>query len=870
MLQLLKKLCLTAAVAMAAVGAQAAPVRAEWSSLPDAPTAVARPFAGWVKGHWYMAGGSAFDESKTMIDTISRFDLASKTWTVIGHLPKGTAEGGAVVLPSGLLCVGGITADGPTASAFVLRTDGTTLPVPDCPYGTLSMTASAAWDGGAVFIGGLLNGQPTNRVFTLKPTVSSAEMSRGSAQGASHWVWDELPPLPGPARSQAVAAAQNGDQKHRELLVFGGTVMAEDGKQMTAYDGFAYCRDFNGTWSWQKRPGAPFSTIGATLLPIGDQHLLLFGGYNGDIWDRANRMTPEDAVSLRKEAPAFFKWNRSLFAYHTVTKQWSNYGTLPEDMLPRCGAGVAVIPGTTPKLFVCGGEIKPACRTAATSVATFVRQGWRFSWVSWSVIALLFLSMVGMGGYFALKPKNADDYFRGGGRIPWYVAGVSIYATMLSSITFISIPTMTYISDWRYFTMAFCILALAPIAIYFYLPFFCRLKITSAYEYLEKRFNVGIRLFGAGVFNIFMICRVAVVTLLPAIALSAVTDMPIWFAILLCGIATILYCFYGGVEAVIWGDFVQGLILLFGALIVMVSLIISSGGPAECFAVASDAGKLRMLDFRFLFGEPVFWVVLVMGLVSNLNSYTADQCVVQRYITTPNEKAASRSIWFNGVLSLVSSVIFYLIGTALYTHYVKHADWMDITMPKSDSIFPIFMAIELHPIISGLIVASIFAATISTLSTNLNSASTSIVVDFIARFRKNATDADQVRWGRWCVAVVGVLGVAAALILSALPSRSLFDVFQNFIGTLTGGLSALFFIGIFMPRVSGGVAMVSLVVNYIVSLFVGMVFPGLHPFMYGGIALAVCIALAFVLSFIFPNRASVTGLVFASRPERKE
>ena len=846
----------------------AAPMALEWKAMPAAPEAVARPFAGLLGEAFVVAGGSTFGEAKAYSRTISVFDVRAGQWRAAGTLPAGVAEGGAATVNvgtaldprPGLVCVGGVTADGATGKAFLLTWEGekaAVAPLPDFPYGTLSMTAATPWQGGVAFACGLLDGKPTNRVFTLT--------RKGEA-----WVWGELPPLPGPARSQAVAVAQNGDQKSPVLAVFGGSIVGGDGKQMAAYDGYGYMKTFEGTWAWKPLEKAPMSTIGATFLPVGDQHALLLGGYAGTMWDRANRMLPQDWARQLKAPPRDFDWNRKVYAWHAVTGKWAEYGAWPEATDPRCGAAAALLPaegGVGPRLLVVGGEVKPQLRTDAGAIVSFKRQGWRFGWESWVVIGLFFASMAGMGIYFALKPKTADTYFRGGKSIPWYVAGVSIYATMLSSITFISIPTMTYISDWRYFTMALCILVMAPIAIFFYLPFFCRLNITSAYEYLERRFNVGIRLFGAAAFNIFMVCRVAVVTLLPAIALGAVTDIPIWAAILLCGVATIIYCFFGGVDAVIWCDFVQGLILLGGAIVVLVALIMGSGGLGEFATVAWDADKFRTWDFRFLFGEPVFWVVLIMGLVSNLNSYTADQCVVQRYITTPDEKAAGRSIWFNGILSVISSVIFYMIGTALYTHYCKHPEMMDITMPKSDSIFPTFMAIELHPIVAGLIVASIFAATISTLATNLNSSATSIVTDFVARFRKDMDGDAQVRWGRWLVIVVGVLGVAAALILSVLPSRSLFDVFQNFIGTLTGGLSALFLIGIFMPRVSGGAAMIALVANYVISLGIGLVFPALHPFTYGGIGLAVCVALAWVLSFVFPNAKPTEGLTHFSRPK---
>ena len=864
----MKRFALLFATALLAVsGALAAPLKTAWQEVAPAPEAVARPFAGLLEGKLIVAGGSTHDgTTKQAVSAIRAFDVEAKTWQELGSLPEGVAEGGSAVvsLPvaggtkPALLCVGGVTAKGATASAFLLRADGSREELPPCPYGTLSMTASAGWDKGAYFAGGYLNGKPTNRVFSLK-------LENGK------WTWGELPPLPGVARVQAVAAVQNGDQKHPVLVVYGGSALAEDGKPMAVYDGYAYGKDGMGVLAWRKLDAAPVATIGAAFLPIGDQHILLIGGYNGSLWDRANRMSAEAwAQEAKTKAPQEFGWNTKLYAFHAVTGRWSEYGALGEGMLPRCGAAAAVVPGASggmPSVVVAGGEVKPGARTTSVEVATFTRQGWRFGWGSWLVIALFFLSMLGMGVYFAFKEKTADSYFRGGKSLPWYVVGVSIYATMLSSITFISIPTMTYISDWRYFPMALCILAMAPVAIYFYLPFFCRLNITSAYEYLEQRFNLGIRLFGAAVFNIFMICRVAVVTLLPAIALGAVTGMPIWVAILLCGVATIAYCFFGGVEAVVWCDFVQGLILLCGAIVVMLALIMGSGGFGEFANVAWQADKFRMWDFRFLFDQPVFWVVVIMGLVSNLNSYTADQCIVQRYITCPDEKAAGRSIWFNGILSVVSSVIFYLIGTALYTHYVKHPELMDITMPKSDSIFPIFMAIELHPVIAGLIVASIFAATISTLATNLNSSATSIVIDFFARFRKEMSGDAQVLWGRWCVVAVGGLGVLAALILSVLPSRSLFDTFQNFIGTLTGGLSALFLLGVFFPRVGGAAAMIALVVNYIISLGIGFVYEGLHPFTYGGIALAVCVVLAWVLSFVFPNTRSAEGLTHFSKPK---
>lgn len=870
----IKRMIAVAALCVASI-LSAAPLKMDWKATPDAPSAVARPFAGLLGKTMIVAGGSTYEGTKAYSSTIATYDPVANVWQQVGTLPEGIAEGAAVAVNLGtsvspdwrLICVGGVTAQGASAKAFLLKADGTQEALPDFPHGTLSMTTAAAWENGAVFACGRLNGELTNRIFTL-------------TRKDGVWTWGELEALPGPAREQAVAAVQNGDQKSLILVVYGGSILAEDGKPMADKKGWGYTKTFDGTWAWKALEEAPVSTIGATFTAIGDQHMLLVGGYNGQLWDAANRMKPELWQQMLAAEPKAFNWNRTVWAYHTVTGKWAEYGELPEDVLPRCGAATVVLPAegkVMPKLVIAGGEIKPAKRTAATHVVSFTRQGWAFSWLSWVVIGVYFLAMVGMAMIFVLRQKTADSYFRGGKSIPWFVAGMSIFATMLSSITFISIPTMTYIGDWRYFPMVLCILAMAPIAIYFYLPFFCRLNITSAYEYLEKRFNLSIRLFGSAVFNIFMVCRVAVVTLLPALALDAVTGIGVENCILICGVATILYCCVGGLDAVIWSDFVQGIVLLGGAVTVLVLLIVNTNGGFTGFVdIAQEHDKLRLLDFRFLLKEPVFWVVVIQGVVSNLSSYTSDQCVVQRYIACTNEKKAASSIWFNGVLSVIASIIFYAIGTGLYTHYFSNPGLMDVTMPKSDSVFPIFMAIELHPVVAGLVIAAIFAATISTLSANLTSASTAITTDFVLRFKPSLTGPQQVKCGRICVIVIGILGVGAALTLAQLPTRSLFDEFQKFIAMLTAGLTALFFMGIFMPRVGGIPAVIGLLANYFVCYGLDLIPAGSalsvikpHPFVYGGIGLVVCVLIAWALSLVFPNQRETTGLTHFSRPKEE-
>ena len=868
-------------VALLAPVAQATPVEVQWEAVETLPVKVARPFGGFLPdGAFLVAGGSDFvDGVKVYGDSVCvrRANAAAETargtgagdvWTVVGRLSHRVAEGVSCEVPTGVFCAGGTDGDTDYADAYIFDPQvpmavelgdaagethrGTGVPVvPTRALASLpepvKMGAAAA-DGSVVYVVG------AKKVWRLDV----------AAEGAA---WEFIGEVPGPARVQPVAAIQNGDQKEKMLVVYGG-FDKETYAPLT--DGHALILSSIGggksasspTWKTLSPLPEKTTVIGAAFLPSGHQHVLLIGGFGYDGWvARAlNKSTEKDPVKLG--------WQRKILAYNCVTDAWCDYGELAEGDVPRCGAAAGLKKGKTPEsyeLVIAGGEQAPALRTAAVSTASFRKTG-KFGATAWAVVAVYALLMVGMACFFIFKKKDENDYFRGGGKIPWYVAGMSIFATMLSSITFIAIPTQAYLQDWRYFVMAFFIIGMAPVAIYYYLPFFCRLGITSAYEYLEKRFNLGVRLFGSAAFIVFMVCRVAVVTLLPAIALNAVTGVSIDTCILICGILTMVYCSLGGLEAVIWSDFVQGIVLMGGAVSVLVLLIGKTGGVGAFWTVAASYDKNTLWDFRFLFSQPVFWVVAVQGLISNLSSYTSDQCVIQRYIATPDENATKRSLWFNGCMSVFAQVVFYGIGMALFAFYHTHPAAMDVTMPKGDSILPIFMATEMPPWLAGLVIAAVFAATISTLSANLSSASTAIVTDFIKRFNPTISGKAQIRSGQVCTYVIGVLGITVALILSRMESSALFDNFNKYIAMLTAGLTGLFFMGVFLPRIKGWAAVLGLIANYFVCFsceilncnVFGLKF---HPFLLGGIGLVVCVATATVASFLFREKGhDLTGL----------
>ena len=499
--------------------------------------------------------------------------------------------------------------------------------------------------------------------------------------------------------------------------------------------------------------------------------------------------------------------------------------------------------------------------------------------LDWFVIGAYLAAMAGMGFFFMRRNKDADAYFKAGGRLPWWVVSLSIYATMFSSITFMSIPAMAFSGDMSYFVISFGIPILALVTVKWYLPFFRRLNLTSAYEYLEVRFNLPCRLFASAAFVLFMIARTAIVAYLPSLALCAVTGIDINVAIVAVTLVTIVYCAVGGVEAVIWSDFVQSVILIASTALILAWLIVGTdGGWSGFVSMGSSAHKFRVFDLTLDWTKPCFWVVLVGGLVANLASYTSDQCVVQRYMTTPDEKGAAKSILFNGGLSFLNCFVFFTVGVALWTYYQSHAAALPAGT-KPDAVLAVFIANELPRGVSGLVLAAVAAATMSTLSANLNSAASAITTDFYGRLfrgrgvpaasdaeapgRSNAVETPRLRdglllCGKVSTVVVGLLGGAMALWLANADIGNVYDQFQRFLGVLTGGLGCLFFMGIFMKRVNGFGATCGLVANYVVCFGLDRLpLAGKpHLLLYGFLGMVACLVVAPVASLCRRTRST--------------
>ena len=835
-----------------------------WNMEQSVDTLLQEGLAGSFFGKqadWFiLAGGANFPNgkpweggSKTFSDEIFVFSENNNQFqpiSVSNKLPFGMAEGAYVSTTKGLLCLGGQTSDGISNKAILLNYNGQDIAVemyPDLPVGVRNATAAIISNRVYLLGGQTSDGLSGNQFLML-------DLNRLN-QG-----WQSLPSLPIAVSAATMSAQQDGEEI--SLFVFGGRAVGQDNLTKFYSSIFNYKPSKN---EWISKndisldQATPIQLSMAVSAPIGASHIALIGGDDGKIFNSVEKAINQDNVALRDSLWINHTgFNDKILLYNTVTDTWFELEN------PRkTPVAVSSVFSDGKQIYMSGGEIRPGIRNSEIMKMT-AKVDNSFGLINYIVLIVYFGGMLFLGFFFMKRNEDTDDFFKAGGRIPWWAAGISIFATTLSAITFISIPAKSYATDWRMLLFNLAILMVVPIIIRYFLPFFRRFNFDTAYQYLEMRFNRGIRWMASALFVFFMVSRIAIVLFLPSLALNAVTGIDVYFSIIIMGVVTIIYSTSGGMEAVIWGDVIQGFILIAGALVAFAFMVFGvEGGIGTFWDTAVTNNKFDWLDFRFDFTQPVFWVVLIGGIANTLITYTSDQSVVQRYMTTKDEKATAKSIWLNGIISVPVSIIFFLLGTGLYVFYTSNPANMAIINPNVDSVFPQFIVSEMPVGFSGLLIAAIFAAAMSTLSSNINSVSAVITSDFYKTIWSKITLKSSMNVARWAGIIVGLLGVGMALILATWNIASLWDQFNTFLGLLTSGLGALFFLGIFFPRVGATSAFIGLVVG-IVILVIVQGNTNISFLLYGFIGMVSSIIVAYLISFVFPNKKDNKGYTWKS------
>ncbi len=835
-------------VAVAGMG-QDAPTenRLEWSELPALPQAMSGQFVGLTDKTLVVAGGSNFEVSpwqggeKVWLDGIYYLDSPTGTWVKAESLPHPLAYGGTATTESGLVCAGGSDGTRNYASTLLLQQAESEIRIrslSDLPS-TCAMMGAAVLNK-TVYLAG---GQTAPDSIEALHTFWSLDTSQVTAD------WKELEPWPGPARILPVVVAQDGS-----VFVVSGADLAPgpDGQPGRMYLQDAY--RFTPGLGWKAIAPPPKPLVAAEAVAFGPSHILVFSGDDGSLVARN--------AELGDDHPGF---PGAVWAYDTITDMWVRVSDMPA---PVVTTGAVV---WEDRIVIPGGEDRPGHRVNVVQSATLSHEARKgMALLDFLVMGLYFAFLVAIGVYFSKRENTSADFFLGGKRVPWWAAGVSIFGTLLSAITFLAVPAIAYSTNWVYFVGNVSIVFVAPVIVYAYLPFFRRLDVTTAYEYLEKRFNLGVRLFGSAAFLLFQLGRIGIVLYLPAITLSTATGMDVRLAIILMGVLCTLYTVMGGIEAVIWTDLLQVIVLLGGALLSL--LVIATdvdGGFSAIISTGMADGKFRMANWTWDYTVAAFWVVLVGRTLENVIPYTSDQTVVQRYLTTPTEKDAARSIWLGTFISVPSAVLFFGVGTALYAFYKEHPQMLDLLDPtvQIDAVFPLFIVEHLPVGISGLVIAAVFAAAMSSLDSSMNSIAAVIVTDFYRPLVPNMDECIALRLARWLTLLTGALGIGTALLMSGMEDiTSLWEHYMKIIGLFGGGLVGLFALGIFTRHATGAGALTGAIVGAVVLGLVQHYEP-ISFLLYSSVGIVVSFSVGYLASFVMGKNKDLAGLTWSTRSQ---
>ena len=430
-----------------------------------------------------------------------------------------------------------------------------------------------------------------------------------------------------------------------------------------------------------------------------------------------------------------------------------------------------------------------------------------FTGVDWAVLAAYFVATMSIGVYFYRRSRSTEGFTAAGRSLPGWVCGLSIFATYLSSISFLALPGKAFVGNWNAFVFSLSLPIATWIAVRWFMPFYRRSGEVSAYAHLERRFGSWARVYASLFYLLTQIARMGAVMYLMALALSVPLNWDIRTIIVVTGVSVTVYTFVGGIVAVIWADALQALVLMVGAVVCVVVMLWGlPEGPGQVFTIAAEHQKFSLGSYNpWDISEATFWVVLVYGLFINLQNFGIDQSYIQRYIASASDREARKSVWLGGLLYVPVSAVFFFIGTALFAYYQTHPDDLaevrqtvaaqrlkneEVSADRpdyaerlqataasltesdlGDKVFPHFIGKRLPQGVTGLLIAAIFAAAMSTLSTSLNSSATLLMSDYYRRFiDPEASEGRSMAVLYTATLVWGALGTGVALLLVNITS----------------------------------------------------------------------------------------------------
>jgi solute:Na+ symporter, SSS family len=502
------------------------------------------------------------------------------------------------------------------------------------------------------------------------------------------------------------------------------------------------------------------------------------------------------------------------------------------------------------------------------------------------IIVLYMASMVYIGIRFARRQTSTEAYFVAKRSIPSWAMGISLFATLITSLTYVAYPGSAYAKDWSNLIPGFMILVVLVLVGAVIVPFYREVVGMSAYEYFGKRFGNPARLYSSIAFALAHFSKMGFIFYTLALVVSSMTGWPLNQVILWVGTVTVFYSLIGGLEAVIWTEVVQGILKSTGALICLGYLFMyTPGGPSAAFKVALDHGKFSLGSMALDFTKPTIIVLAFYGFFWYLQKYVADQTVVQRYLVARTHREALKGITLGAILCVPVWALFMLVGTMLWSFYRLTGEQLPAYITKADQVFPHFLSTHIPAGLAGLFIAALMAAAMSGLASDLNCLAVVCVEDFYGFFRKGSSDKKRLNIAKIIVGITGMMAVSSGLLLAKTQGTAL-SMWFTVSSIASGGLAGMFLLAFLSRRANrqglyvgiiacvGFTGWATLTVGSTPVLDLGRYKFGLHEFMIGVIAHLVLLVVGYLASFFFTSNVAHDGQTvwdwFAKQQKAKE
>ncbi len=444
-----------------------------------------------------------------------------------------------------------------------------------------------------------------------------------------------------------------------------------------------------------------------------------------------------------------------------------------------------------------------------------------FSWLDYTIFGTYLVATAFIGLMAGGKGKTLADYFLAGRGVNRYVVAMTVLASLFSGISYIATPAEMYKNGIGFSFVLLSFFIATPFTAVFLMPFFYNARYFTAYHYFQDRFGLSVRLLASGLFILRVSLWLGGAIFAPALAIEAVTGLPLSFTILSTGIISTLYTMKGGMKAVIWTDVMQLGVLFGGQLLIMlVAAGMVDGGFAGAWDSAKSAGKLDLSFSLDPQARITVWAALIGGTFLNLVQMATDQVSVQRYLTAGSMREAQRALWIKLWMFVPVFLVFLGTGFVLHAFYQQHGDPLAAGLiQRADQILPYFVITQLPSGLPGLLVAAIFAASMSTVSAGVNSLTSATLCDFYQTLGKEGTpEAVQVRRARWWTLIYGVLVTMFAFVISQFQTN-LVESINVIMGVIGGPMLGLFLLGMFTRKADQRGAIIGCVVGLASSLY---------------------------------------------------